>query len=134
MNNSQAIDTKQKIIDELLALRTFVGPPSQFWPLFFEKVSQLFSAQQSVLLIKKDSEQDWRELLSWPNKAPEKTSVTTRRRTKESANTALLSETSSLIHDAKQKLIFFSAYFPLGDQQASTVVSVIVNASKARAF
>ena len=60
-------------IDELKRLRSFVGSPGEFWPLYLEKMARLIGAESGLLQVQpppanleQNSEKSWKTMSVWP--------------------------------------------------------------------
>ncbi len=60
--------TRIEAIEQLKLLRQFKGEPSEFWPLMVSGMATLFKAKAALLLVR-EKEQPWQQLLSWPESA-----------------------------------------------------------------
>src|ERR1044072_1796427 len=55
------------ILQELAELRSFAGPPKEFWPRYLKSIAGLASGSKAVLLVQ-DSAQPaaWKRVSEWP--------------------------------------------------------------------
>ncbi|MFC1828478.1 efflux RND transporter periplasmic adaptor subunit [Thermodesulfobacteriota bacterium] len=66
-NFTEDKEERDWVTDFLEQMNRFTGPPEEFWPLFMEGSTRLAGAGFGLLLIRRDGENPWKNLCTWPS-------------------------------------------------------------------
>ena len=65
--NTNSSKENGDILDDLEELRTFTGPPAEFWMEFMRVCTLLTDSDAGLLLIRDESDEKWKTLCLWPS-------------------------------------------------------------------